>query len=330
MYSVNGHATGERFAGILGINIVGREGHDLIIPCRFCGSRDNARLHGTTCIFGCYGCGAGLSPFELAKHDMSEDQARATMIDLGLWQADGNMSGKSTNGNSKQKRELAIDQAEWRKSNEPTYRDDLIEAAKTWAAATPPCTAEGLLRFKVQLCSWHKRFNPQPCIAIKGRNLKASCKKPAAAILYRVDRGMFSAASDFGLPERKIHNLAGSQESWIWAGSLDDLKTAETYVKVEGPSDAVALESIGLPDGWKVITNVCGASSIKLPYGFAKGKRVFVIGDADKPGQLGSQLHAAKFVEAGASEVRTFALPFSIDKSNGKDLRDYLTEACIG
>ena len=47
-----------------------------------------------------------------------------------------------------------------------------------------------------------------------------------------------------------------------------------------------------------------------LPRPWAKGKRVIVAGDADKPGQDGQRQAAAAYVQAGAAEVLLAKLPY--------------------
>jgi hypothetical protein len=100
-------------------------------------------------------------------------------------------------------------------------------------------------------------------------------------------------------------------------------------VKVEGPSDLLAVLSIGLPPGWVAITNACGAKSAnpaKLDFGFAVGKRIIIVGDADKLGQEGARRFAEKFHQEGATEIRIVKLPYEVREDRGKDLRDWLNE----
>jgi len=131
------------------------------------------------------------------------------------------------------------------------------------------------------------------------------------------------------LDARKTHLVGGSKESWIWAGAVEALRAADTIVKVEGPSDLMALLSIGLPTGWVAITNSCGAKSAnatKLDFAWAAGKRIVIVGDADEPGQDGAKKFSAAFHKAGAAEVRMVQLPYEVTPDHGKDLRDWLAE----
>ena len=52
---------------------------------------------------------------------------------------------------------------------------------------------------------------------------------------------------------------------------------------------------------------------------------MFVVGDADEPGQAGAVRKATK-MKTVANSVKTVALPYEIAKTHGKDLRDYFTD----
>ena len=96
--------------------------------------------------------------------------------------------------------------------------------------------------------------------------------------------------------------------------------------KVEGPSDLLALWAI-CPSEVAVITNAGGATADVLPHQttLLAGLPVAVLGDADEAGQAGAAkwLHALANVAGG---VRNVVLPYPIEPSHGKDVRDYLLE----
>jgi hypothetical protein len=140
----------------------------------------------------------------------------------------------------------------------------------------------------------------------------------------------------------KIKTLPGSKSGWMGRDALESLETAEVVWKVEGPSDMLALWSIIPPElrgKHVVITNANGANehpSDEMVYPFA-GKIVFVLHDADKPGQgiptkdeeanhvKGAKLWCQEFARK-AKEVRNVQLPFPIADDHGKDLRDWINE----
>lgn len=113
--------------------------------------------------------------------------------------------------------------------------------------------------------------------------------------------------------------------------------------KTEGPTDLMALFSLGLPEGHTACCNSSGAQ--ENPYGdhgrkkwmlerFA-GARVFVIHDCDKPGQDGAMVVSqgdrsrpgwAPCIADYADECRNVVLPYDVRPDHGKDLRDWINE----
>ncbi len=147
--------------------------------------------------------------------------------------------------------------------------------------------------------------------------------KPAAWLMYRTDGHDFPPVGHYR--ERKTHLVGGSKDSLIIIGTPDDLKSASVIWKCEGTTDAIALAG-HLPPGHVAITNACGCSSFPehLAEAFA-GKAVRVLHDADTPGQNGT----ARVVTASvkhAREARNIILPYMIEDTHGKDVRDWLNE----
>ena len=206
----------------------------------------------------------------------------------------------------------------------PNLAADARRTIEHWCTTKPPIVPEAVEAFRGRVGRWPKRARDGGylCLGFGGRGVDGQVK---AVLLYRASGEEFPAFKS--LQARKSHLVARSSESWIWPGTVENLTTAEVIVKTEGPTDALAFWSTGLPDGWLPITNACGAKSTgKLDFGFAKGKRVLVIGDRDKPGEEGARRHAAAFHQAGAAEVRIIALPYEMVDDHGKDLRDWLAE----
>src|SRR5262249_53979089 len=154
---------------------------------------------------------------------------------------------------------------------------------------------EALVAFNLQKCRWPAgapAADQVLCWALEGRRDGAS--PIAALLLLRADGGGFPAQGK--LQPRKCHGVGGSRDSWIWPGGRDALQRASVIVKVEGPTDALALWPL-LPHDWLVVTNATGASANpgRLPTEFAAGKAVYVVGDADKAGQSGAGRFARAF-----------------------------------
>ncbi|MFC1597404.1 primase-helicase zinc-binding domain-containing protein [Planctomycetota bacterium] len=224
--------------------------------------------------------------------------------------------------NSRSRKLKPEEQVKWPDDARRPMYGELITG---WCQTKPPITPEAVAAFGGRYCWWPKSAeSPWRCVAFAGRNLRGEV---IALILYRVDGQDFPEVGK--LDRRKTHTVRGSKESWLYMGTPNDLKQAETIVKVEGGPDALALWSTGLPDGWAVITNTCGAKSAsprKLDFGCAADKKVIVVGDADEPGQEGARRHAAAFHRAGAAKVRMIELPYDVADDHGKDLRDWLVE----
>lgn len=129
---------------------------------------------------------------------------------------------------------------------------------------------------------------------------------------------------------RKMQTVSGSESGLIGLRGLKNIHQAEIAFKVEGPTDLLTLESM-IPESEKqkyaVITNSGGATETPKSWqsDTFTGKIVFVVPDADKPGVDGAEKWAAS-IACSAKEVFLMSLPYEIEKSHGKDLRDYFTE----
>lgn len=114
------------------------------------------------------------------------------------------------------------------------------------------------------------------------------------------------------------------------AGALDavflaDLErqrghTSATLVVCGGEKDALVAASHLDPERWAPVATCRGETSRRLGAlpELARGRRVVVAYDGDRPGQLGGQRVAAMLLAAGAAEVRVARLP-----EEPKDVADY-------
>lgn len=121
-----------------------------------------------------------------------------------------------------------------------------------------------------------------------------------------------------------------------YAGVLTEEDTV--VWKTEGLTDALAIVSLKLPKGHTACTNGCGAGErpTKDKDWFLqkfKGKEVFVIHDCDNPGQAGAigdreknRPGWAPAIATYAKVVRNVVLPYDIQESHGKDVRDWIAE----
>ncbi len=117
--------------------------------------------------------------------------------------------------------------------------------------------------------------------------------------------------------------------------------------KTEGPTDMLALHSLGLPAGHEAWCNPFGAGENMLANdaeGVSKARLleefrgciVYVVHDCDQAGQDGAtslvqsngrvRLGFAPAIAKYADEVRNVVLPYVITARDGKDLRDWINE----
>lgn len=138
---------------------------------------------------------------------------------------------------------------------------------------------------------------------------------------------------------RKIKNTNGSEAGWI---GTQITESTHTIWKTEGPSDLLALISLGLPDGHAAVCNLFGAgedpASNPWMLDIFKGRDCFVVHDCDEPGQTGattvingnrSRPGWAPAIASVAKQVRHVVLPYPIEKQHGKDLRDWINDRLL-
>lgn len=115
-------------------------------------------------------------------------------------------------------------------------------------------------------------------------------------------------------------------------------QTFEIIWKTEGATDALALYRLiresGLTGKHTAVTNDCGATQRPSKEndwfaGKMKGATVYVVHDCDQPGQLGALGDGKRpgwcsAIARHANECRNVVLPYRIEESDGKDLRDWI------
>ena len=131
----------------------------------------------------------------------------------------------------------------------------------------------------------------------------------------------------------KMKTTGASESGMLGKHALDRVPRAgdeATIIKVEGPSDMLTMWAAMPPaarDKFLVVANSGGATETPKPWMTAifGGRRVWVVGDSDEPGQAGA-LKWAKWAAKTAREVRLGKLPYALEPSHGKDIRDFFTE----
>jgi len=100
--------------------------------------------------------------------------------------------------------------------------------------------------------------------------------------------------------------------------------------KLEGPTDLLAALSLSdVPTHVGFVTNANGAGEIPHSWmvDLFADRFARVLHDADQPGEDGSNAKWSPALTTTAKEVRQIRLPYAVESSHGKDLRDYL---CAG
>lgn len=103
----------------------------------------------------------------------------------------------------------------------------------------------------------------------------------------------------------------------------------ELVWKVEGPADMLALWASLPPEARETtaIVTQAGGATADIPAHQTKllaGLRVAVVGDCDEAGQAGAEKWC-RALAGVANDTRIVTLPWPVEKSHGKDVRDFLT-----
>ncbi len=136
----------------------------------------------------------------------------------------------------------------------------------------------------------------------------------------------------------KMKSMAGTKKGLMGLEAIQQLKRAEVIWKVEGPGDMMALASM-IPEELRgkhvVITNSdgCNGNSVPEQIEHLAGKIVYVLHDADRPGQGthslnpgGGAIKWSRAIALVASECRNVQLPYEVAEKHGKDARDFINE----
>lgn len=228
-------------------------------------------------------------------------------------------------------------------------RDWIEHQVKAWCDKKPPIIPEAVHAAGGRLAGWpQSQQHTVIALPVYGEHLTSA--DPTGFVIWNKNGGNLPLWQGQGQKPKpvKMLTVSGSKSGWMGRHALDRLaeaaageKTApeddpfgapaiECVWKVEGPGDMLALYSAIPPelrDTHLVITNAGGARE-KLAAGFwdcLSNLKVYVLHDADEPGQLGA-VDQATLAAAVARETRIVQLPYEVLPKAGKDIRDWLNE----
>lgn len=134
----------------------------------------------------------------------------------------------------------------------------------------------------------------------------------------------------------KIKITSGSKPGLFGVHGIERIKTAglvQRIWKVEGLTDLLALWSNqpeAVRDKEIVLSTSCGANETpRWQASILSGYNCEVVHDADEPGQTGAKtwVQAVALQQVSGLYTRNVELPYTVEPTKGKDLRDFFNEA---
>lgn len=297
--------------------LTGRHG-----PCPKCGGKDRWRLTSEETGSGvCNQCGKfgdGIAVLEWFTGKPTFDVVEAIAKHLGI---DSTSKKKRTSKKSKANDPYWLQQLHWTKP--------AAKLLNQWFARKFPINLTSLEQAAAQFGTYRGK-DSIIALPIHGPN-----DAVVGYTIYNATGGMLEYYPIPGeQPEFiKVKNLINKGDSG-WMGRY--LPGEGLVVKTEGPTDMLAMLTIA-PADVSVICNPHGATETPIPWLVDKirGRRVYTVHDCDYSGQSG-----ATYVESNnrsrpgwsvafasaAAESRNVVLPYPIEDSHGKDLRDWICD----
>lgn len=261
------------------------------------------------------GNGDGLSAIQWLNEISFVESIKLVADHLGI---QPNKNGKHKSKNSRHKSD--IDPAEHLEFQ--PWNEDLIAL---WCLWKPPITSAAVLAVGGRLARYRDQHTVI-AIPVLGEHLDQ--KKPVGWCLYNVTGGnlpVYTKKGDgYDVTWKKVKLTSGSRPGVMCDLTRLRAETTTTLVKVEGPSDLLAMLSMGVPLSVCPLTNANGCGEIPLDWicNLFANKQAWTIHDCDKPGQAGAATWSQS-IACQASECRNVVLPYPISENHGKDLRDY-------
>ncbi len=213
--------------------------------------------------------------------------------------------------------------------------------AGLWCLSKPPIIPAALRRCGAKLARYREKYT---VIALPVWGEKLTAAAPVGWCIYNITGGTLpkweksKKGDGWTVAEwLKVKLTFGSQPGIM--GPVDEIEQASTLFKLEGPSDLLSFYSIDrLSTAHVAITNANGAGEKPSEWMLElfTHKAAYVVHDADTPGQNGAIGYTdssgkscpgwCNWIAGHASEVWNVVLPFEVEATHGKDLRDRLGE----
>lgn len=215
--------------------------------------------------------------------------------------------------------------------------------AAYWCLSKPPITAAAILACGGRLAIYRNQWKVI-ALPVWGEHLDSPDpatnipREPVGWCMYAAQPGgLLPKFPKPGVEDRsiewvKVKLAAGSKPGIIADLSRLASPTTSTIWKLEGPTDLLAFLSLpDLPPDVTAITNANGCSEQPAAWMLElfAGKSARVLGDADSPGQAGAIAWAGP-IASKADDCSTVELPYEIEPTHGRDLRDFAADPAGG
>jgi len=295
-------------------------------PCPRCGGTDRFRVFddfeetGGAICNQCGRWGDGFSFLEFLLGERFGPVLARVASHLGIEKSNGK-PGSGKKGSS-----AAADPADHLTFQEWTEGNILL--ARYWCMSKPPITYEAILACGGRFARYSYYSLAFSVIALPVYGEKLIAAPPVGWCIYNITGGTLPGPKKTQVKVKLTH---GSNQPGM-IGQVEQLSnrlaTASEVWKVEGPSDLLAFYSLAdRPPHVAAVTNKAGAGElpVKWQVDLFAGRQARACGDADKPGEAGAATWAGAIATA-AAECRHIHLPYPIEETHGKDLRDFLNE----
>lgn len=221
---------------------------------------------------------------------------------------------------------------------EPTthldFREWNLGMIGPWCLTKPPISPEAVQAFGGRFGYYREMF---PIVAVPVLGALGDNGDPVGWVIWEACGRQLPVYGKGGdVRWVKMKTTAGSQAGLIGLHAIREAASAvdpatQTIWKVEGPGDALALYSMIPPELRNVhlvVTNAGGAgehpkASMAAPF---TGRHGIVLHDTDEPGEAGVRDKWQPWMAGLCLDVRQVRLPYEIQPTHGKDVRDYFND----